>query len=64
MKKVQFKRRFKDKVIMINNVYFTVQAALDGLMISLMFISDDIIKWFSEKAVFNEMLENFVKNEN
>ena len=33
MKKVQFKRRFKNKVITINNVYFPVQVALDRLMI-------------------------------
>ena len=44
MKKVQLKRRFKDKVIMTNNVYFPVQAVLDELMISLMFILDDIVK--------------------
>ena len=44
LKKVQFKRRFKDKVITINNIYFPVQTVLDGLIISLIFISDDIVK--------------------
>ena len=44
MKKVQFKKRFKDKIITTNNVYFPVQAALDGLMIFLIFILNDIIK--------------------
>ena len=61
VKKVQFKRRFKDNVITINNVYFPVQAVLDGLMISPMFISDDIVKWFPERAAFGEMLESFVE---
>ena len=64
VKKVQFKRRFKDKVITINNVYFPVQVALDGLMIAPVFISDDIIKWFPERAAPGEMLESFVENEN
>ena len=31
-------------MITTNNVYFPIQAALDGLMIALMFISDDIVK--------------------
>ena len=61
MKKVQFKRRFKDKVITINNVYFPVQAALDGLMISPIFILDDIVKWFPERAALSEILESFIK---
>ena len=64
VKKVQFKRRFKDKVITTNNVYFPVQAALDGVMISPMFISDDIVKWFPERAAPREMLESFVEKEN
>ena len=64
MKKVQFKRRFKDKVIIINNIYFPVQAVLDGSMISPIFISDDIVKWFPERAAPGEMLESFVENEN
>ena len=64
MKKVQFKRRFKDKVITTNKVYFPVQAALDGLMISLVFISNDIIKWFPERAAPGEMLESFVEKKN
>ena len=64
VKKVQFKRRFKDKVITTNNVYFLVQAALDGLMISSVFISDDIVKWFPERAALGEMLESFVEKEN
>ena len=64
MKKVQFKRRFKDKVIITNNVYFPVQAALDGLMISLIFISNNIVKWFPERVAPSEMLESFVENEN
>ena len=64
MKKVQFKRRFKDKVITTNNVYFLVQAALNGSMISPVFISDNIVKWFPERAALGEMLESFVENEN
>ena len=64
MKKVQFKRRFKDKVITTNNIYFPVQTALNGLMISPVFISDDIVKWFPEKAAPGEMLESFVEKEN
>ena len=60
----QFKRKFKDKVITINNIYFPIQAALDELMISPMFISNDIIKWFPERAAPEEMLESFVKKEN
>ena len=64
VKKVQFKRRFKDKVITTNNVYFPVQAALDGVMISPVFISDDIVKWFPERAAPGEMLESFVEKEN
>ena len=64
VKKVQFKRRFKNKVITINNVYFPVQAALDGLMIAPVFISDDIVKWFLERAASGEMLESFVEKEN
>ena len=64
MKKVQFKRRFKDKVITTNNVYFPVQAALDGAMISSMFTSDDIVKWHSERAVPGEMLKSFVEKKN
>ena len=62
--RVQFKRRFKDKVITTNNVYFPVQTALDGLLISPVFISDDIVKWFPEKAEPGEMLESFVEKEN
>ena len=64
VKKVQFKRRFKDKVITTNNVYFPVQAALDGSMISPVFISDDIVRWFPERAAPSEMLESFVEKEN
>ena len=64
VKKVQFKRRFKDKVITTNNVYFPVQAALDGVMISPVFISDNIVKWFPERAAPGEMLESFVEKEN
>ena len=64
VKKIQFKRRFKDKVITINNVYFSVQAALDGSMISPVFISDDIVKWFPERAAPSEILESFVEKEN
>ena len=64
MKKVQFKRRFKDKVITTNNVYFPVQAALDESMIALVFISDDIVKWFPERVGSGEMLESFVEKEN
>ena len=64
VKKVQFKRRFKDKVITTNNVYFPVQAALNGSLISPVFISDDIVKWFLERAVPGEMLESFVEKEN
>ena len=64
VKKAQFKRRFKDKVITTNNVYFPVQAALDGAMISPVFISDDIVKWFPERAAPGEMLESFVEKEN
>ena len=44
MKKIPFKRKFKDKIIIINNVYFLVQVVLDGLMISFVFISNNIIK--------------------
>ena len=57
-------RRFKDKVITTNNVYFPVQAALDGSMISPVFISDDIVKWFPERAAPSEMLESFIEKEN
>ena len=64
MKKVQFKRRFKDKVITTNNVYFPVQAALDEVMISPVFISDDIVKWFPKRAAPEEMLKSFVDKEN
>ena len=64
MKKVQFKRRFKDKMITTNNVYFPVQATLNGSMIAPMFISNDIVKWFSERATLGEMLESFVKKKN
>ena len=64
MKKVQFKRRFKDKVITINNIYFPVQTALDRLMIFLMFISNDIVKWFPKRAAPGEMLESFVEKKN
>ena len=58
------KKRFKDKVITINNVYFPIQAALDESMIAPMFISDDIVKWFPERAAPGEMLESFVEKEN
>ena len=51
-------------MITINNVYFTVQAVLDGLMISPVFISDDIVKWFPERTAPGEMLESFVEKEN
>ena len=61
VKKVQFKRRFKDKVITINTVYFPVQAALDESIISPVFISDDIIKWFPERTASREMLESFIE---
>ena len=64
MKRAQFKRRFKDKVITINNVYFPVQAVLDGSLISSIFISDDIVKWFLKKVKFGEMLEKFVEKKN
>ena len=64
VKKVQFKRRFKDKVITTNNVYFLVQAALDGVMISFVFISDDIVKWFPERAAPDEILKSFIEKEN
>ena len=64
VKKVQFKRRFKDKVITTNNVYFSVQAALNRLMISLVFISNDIVKWFPKKAAPGEMLKSFVEKKN
>ena len=37
-------------MITTNNVYFPVQAALDGAMISPVFISDDIVKWFPGRA--------------
>ena len=33
-------------------------------MISPVFISDDIVKWFLERVAFGEMLENFVEKEN
>ena len=33
-------------------------------MIALVFILDDIIKWFPEKAAPGKMLESFVENEN
>ena len=33
-------------------------------MISPVFISDDIVKWFPEKAAPGEMLESFVEKEN
>ena len=64
VKKVQFKRRFKNKMITINNVYFSVQTALDGVMISPVFISNDIVKWFPERAALGEMLESFVEKKN
>ena len=64
VKKVQFKRRFKNKVITTNNVYFPIQVALDGSMISLVFISNDIVKWFPERTALGEMLESFVEKEN
>ena len=51
-------------MITTNNVYFPVQAALDGAMISPVFISDDIVKWFPERAALGEMLESFVEKEN
>ena len=51
-------------MIIINNIYFPVQAALDGLMISLVFISNDIIKWFLKKAALGEKLKSFVEKEN
>ena len=51
-------------MITTNNVYFPVQAALDGSMISPVFISDDIVKWFPERAAFGEMLESFVEKKN
>ena len=53
-----------DKVITTNNVYFPVQATLDGVMISPVFISDDIVKWFPERAAPGEMLESFIDKEN
>ena len=46
---------------MMNNIYFPVQAALDGVMISPVFISDDIVKWFPERVAPGEMLESFVE---
>ena len=64
VKKVQFKRKFKNKVITINNIYFPIQAALDGLMISSVFISDDVVKWFLKRTTLGEMLESFVEKEN
>ena len=64
VKKVQFKRRFKDKVITTNNVSFPVQAALNGSIISPVFISNDIVKWFLERAAPGEMLESFIEKEN
>ena len=51
-------------MITTNNVYFPVQVALDGLMISPVFISDDIVKWFPERAAPREMLESFVEKKN
>ena len=51
-------------MITTNNVYFPVQAALDGLIIPPMVISDNIVKWFSERAALGEMLESFVEKEN
>ena len=50
--------------ININNVYFPVQVALDGSMISPVFISNNIVKWFPERAAFSEMLKSFVEKEN
>ena len=64
VKKVQFKRKFKDKIITINNVYFPVQAALNGSMISPMFISNDIVKWFPKRVALGEMLESFIEKKN
>ena len=37
---------------------------MDGLMISSVFISDDIVKWFPERATPGKMLESFVEKEN
>ena len=51
-------------MITINNVYFPVQVALDGMIISFVFISNDIIKWFLERSALREMLESFVEKEN
>ena len=48
-------------MITTNNVYFSVQAALNGSMISPVFISDDIIKWFLERAALGEMLKSFIE---
>ena len=33
-------------------------------MISPMFISNNIVKWFPEKVALGEMLESFVEQEN
>ena len=33
-------------------------------MISLVFISDDIVKWFPERAVSGKILKSFVEKEN
>ena len=51
-------------MITTNNVYFPVQATLNGSMISLVFISNDIVKWFLERVAPGEMLESFVEKEN
>ena len=51
-------------MITTNNIYFPVKAALNGSMIALVFISDNIVKWFPERAAPGEMLESFVEKEN